>query len=432
MDYRIYPPEELIEEALIKLPQSKSILNRRLLLATLAGDAAGFPAPEGEESRDIIVMRSALEAIASTTPGEMTINIGESGSAMRFLTAVLAARPGCDVLLTGEPGVIRRPVGGLVEALRSCGAQIEYTDAEGHLPLRIHGCELTGGVAEIDPSLSSQYVSALLMVGPLMKEGLILKFKGEITSLPYVKMTVGMMQNRGIDVTLSPLMAIVKPGKYGSNGDLTESDWSAAAFWYEIVALTAGWITLEGVKAPGDSLQGDAAAARFFECLGVMTEVSEIHPFCVELSPSPDLYGRLDLDLSDYPDLTPALTVTCCMLGIPFKFTGLAALKIKECDRLVALIEEMEKVGCTIENLRDSGMEWDGKRHPIIAMPEFDPRGDHRLAMAFAPVAAYIPGIVIKDTQCVDKSYPGYWDDLRSVGFRTVDPSLPVEEPTAE
>lgn len=430
MDYRIYPPEELIEEGVATLPSSKSMLNRRLVLDLLAGKPV-VASPQGQESDDIRVMRSAVDSIASCKGGEIEINVGESGTALRFLCAVIASRPGCNAVLTGQPGLLRRPVRDLVEVLRRCGAEIKYLGEEGYAPLRITGLPLSGGEVEVDATVSSQFVSALLMVAPLMTLGLKIKLLGEPASLPYIKMTVEMMRRRGIEVDLFPLSIEVKSGEYLHVDEPVEADWSAAAFWCEVVALTAGWVTLDGeggarLPLPGDSIQGDASAARFFEALGVLTEPSEETTGAVALTPSPEVFGRLDLDLNDYPDLAPALTVTCCMLGVPFRFVGLKSLAIKETDRLTALAEEMDKVGCNVEKIRDYGLEWDGKRHPLISLPEFDPRGDHRLAMAFAPAAAYLPGIVVKDAGCVTKSYPGYWDMLRSLGFQTVDPSLPV------
>ncbi len=436
MDYRILPPEELIEEGVAALPPSKSIMNRRLLMAALT-PGAPLPPARDDECLDIKVMRSAVGAILSSGGGRVEINAGESATALRFLCSLAAVRPGCDVVLTGEPGLLRRPVGDLVDALRSCGAEIEYLAGEGHAPLRVVGAALDGGEVEIDPSVSSQFVSSLMMAAPLMKRGLKIRFLGEPVSLPYIKMTAAMMRRRGVDVDLAPLSAEVAPGVYSDTVSDQEADWSAAAFWYEVVALTAGWVTLKGegdvsFPMPGDSIQGDAAAARFFECLGVLTEASEDIPGGVALSPSPEVFGRLDLDLKDYPDLAPALTVTCCMLGVPFRFVGLSNLAIKESDRLQALVEEMDKVGCVLSRIRDYGIEWEGKRHPLAALPEFDSRGDHRLAMAFAPVAAYVPGIVVKDAGCVAKSYPGYWDTLRSLGFQTLDPSAPVPESALE
>lgn len=425
MIYQINPPEELIEEGRICLPPSKSMLNRALLLNALRGAEAGESAPfcgeEGERtatlSDDVRVMSEALALLSRSADAPCEINLGESGTALRFLTAYAACCPGIDVTLTGAEGLSRRPVGLLVDALRSCGASVEYLGREGYAPLRVKGAILRGGELRVDATVSSQFISALMMVAPLMSAPLTIAFEGEPASLPYIKMTAEMMRRRGVAVEMNPLSVAVTGGSYRPVAEKIEGDWSAAAFWYEVVALTAGWINLVNLPLPSDSIQGDAAAARFFEMLGVLTDPSEEEEGAIALSPSPEVFGRLDLDLNDYPDLAPPLTVTCCMLGVPFRFVGLKALGIKESDRLQALVEEMERIGCTLEKIRDFGLEWDGKRHPMVTMPVFDPRGDHRLAMAFAPAATYIPGILVRDAECVSKSYPGYWDALRSLGF---------------
>lgn len=438
VDYKILPPEELIEEGIVRLPISKSVLNRRLLLTSLTPGGV-LSAPKGEECVDIIVMRSALDALASTKSSDVVeINVGESATALRFLTAVCASRTKCETVITGLPGLLRRPVGELVDVLRRCGAKIQYIGEKGFAPLSIVGCKLEGGEVNIDATISSQFISALMMVAPLMSKGLKINFDGEPASLPYIKMTAEMMRRRGADVTLYPTGVTIAEGGYTLVEDDDEADWSAAAFWYEVVALTAGWVTLRGESAPmrdpSSSLQGDSAAASFFERLGVLTgepEDEDGNPTGEEgiaLSPYPEIFGRLDLDLNDNPDLAPALTVTCCMLGVPFHFVGLKALSIKETDRLQALVEEMDKVGCCVEKIRDFGLEWDGKRHPLTEIPVLDSRGDHRLAMAFAPIAAYVPGIVVKNAGCVSKSYPAYWQSLRSLGFQTLDPSAEVEK----
>ena len=469
MIYRIFPPDELIEEGLVSLPPSKSILNRRLIIDALAAPGAPCaeataasseatpaaqprPALSGDrpctadfpdspdpapEAVDVQIMRSCVDAITSSVKGTMELNVGESGTALRLLTALLATRPeGEEYILTGQPGLLHRPMAPLVDALRTLGADIRYLDREGFAPLRIASRPLPGGCVCIDASLSSQFVSALMLVAPGMKQGLRIDFDGEPASLPYIKMTAAMMRHRGSQVDLSPLAVDIKPGQYHPDTEEVEADWSAAAFWYETVALTAGWITLTGdpgtTLLPLDqSVQGDARAAEFFECLGVLTEPSEEHDNALSLSPSPEVYGRLDLDLRDYPDMAPSLAVTCCMLGVPFKFVGLEALAAKETDRLTAIVEEMEKVGCTVERIRDYGLEWEGRRHPITTMPIFDPHGDHRMAMALAPIAAYIPGILLADPDCVAKSYPTFWANLRSLGFTIEEASSPLKSPAS-
>jgi 3-phosphoshikimate 1-carboxyvinyltransferase len=432
MNFIVYPPQELIEDGVVSVPLSKSMLNRAFVLSCLTSGSE-IPEAQGEECGDVMVMRKAVLALQndgnSDDSNPLMINVGESGTALRFLCGLVASRPGRPVVLSGMPGLLRRPLAGLVDALRLCGAEIHYLKEEGYAPVLIRGKALVGGELTIDPTISSQFISSLMMVAPLMEQGLKLRFDAEPVSLPYLKMTAEMMRRRGADVDMLPLGVEVAHGSYQPVQETVEGDWSAAAFWYEVVALTAGWISVKGLQMPETSIQGDAIAAKFFECLGVTTEASEEVEGAVALCPSPEVYGRLDLDLTDYPDMTPSLTVTCCMLGVPFKFVGLKSLAIKECDRLHALQEEMAKVGCMLEELSDFGLEWDGKRKPITTMPIFDPRGDHRLAMAFAPISAYIPGIGIRDVQSVYKSYPEYWQLLGSLGFKFIDPDkLPKSE----
>lgn len=452
MNYRILPPEELIEDGLVALPPSKSILNRRFVLDALTPGPTPLAAYElppvlaeaehPEDSRgasfgsnapdaaDVVIMRDAVEALPFREgSGTVQLNCGASASALRFLIAYCAVNEGTTAILTGLPRLLERPVAPLVDALRSIGGEVEYLEKEGCAPLKIVGKKLDGGVVGLDATLSSQFASALMMVAPTMTNGLRINFEGEVSSLPYIKMTAAMMRRRGIELEVAPLYVEIPSGEYHATEEVIEADWSAAAFWYEITALTAGWISLNLTE---DSIQGDARAREFFEQLGVLTEPSEDYPGMLSLSPSPEVFGRLDLDLTDYPDLAPALAVSACMLNVPFKFVGLKNLSIKESDRLQAIVDEMDKVGCIVEKIRDYGLEYEGKRHPIAAVPEFDPRGDHRLAMALAPVAAYIPGIVLNNADCVDKSYPAYWDNLRSLGFTLLDPSEPIPEPEEE
>ncbi len=409
MDYRVFPPEEIIEEGVIELPLSKSISNRALVLAALT-EGAPYP-PRLADCTDTQVLAAALR---QGLTGE--VNVGGAGTAMRFLAAYYAATPGADIFLDGDERMRQRPIRQLVDALRACGAEIEYAGEEGFPPLKIKGKRLKGGRVTVDATVSSQFVSALLMVAPTMDEGLTLELDGEPVSLPYILLTVGMMEDRGAEVDRSPLTISVAAGRYrAAEADDAEADWSAAAFFYEITALSAGWLTLRDLRT--DSRQGDRRAAEYFERLGVITAPSEEIEGAVDLQPSPDLFGRLEADLSDTPDLAPALVVTASLLGVPFRLTGLQSLGIKECDRLQALVEEMEKVGVRVEKIRDFGLEWDGSRHPVFEVPVFDSRGDHRMAMALAPAAVYLPGAVVRGAETVAKSFPAYWDALRALGF---------------
>ena len=405
MDYRIFPPEEILETS-VALPLSKSISARALIMAAL-----GSSAPE--ELADCADTRAMTDALASDSE---TVNIGHAGTAMRFLTAYYAATPGKNVILDGSERMRQRPIGVLVDTLRRLGAEIEYLGEEGLPPLKIEGKRLTGGEIEIDSSVSSQFVSAVLMVAPTMADGLTVKLAGETVSMPYIKMTAAMMRDRAIDVEIERDTITVRPGHYDSCAAAVERDWSAAAFWYEIAALTAGWVTLPDLHPR--SIQGDSALADIYPRMGVLTEWTDEG---AELSATPDLYSRVDLDMTDMPDLVQSVAVTACAIGLPFRLTGLSTLRHKETDRLEALSRELLKIGCVIEIESDSVISWEGRRLPVNEMPEIDTYNDHRMAMSFAPLAVFVPGIVIRDAEVVEKSYPGFWHDMRQAGFTITD-----------
>jgi len=404
MNYRIYPPEELIETE-ITLPLSKSISNRALILDALTPDAVH---PEVAKCDDTDVMLSAL-----ADPAAESIDIGAAGTAMRFLTALMAASEGRTVTIDGSDRMRQRPIGPLVDALRKLGADIDYAGQEGFPPLTIRGRRLTGGSISIDSSVSSQYISALLMIAPVMEHGLELTLEETVTSRPYIEMTIGMMRARGAVVEASPSCIKVAPGTYVAVDESVEADWSAASYWFEIAALSSGFITLRGLR--GKSLQGDAAVAKLMEVTGLSHEWQP--DGSLELLPTPDPGARLVADMSGTPDIVQTLAVTCCLLAIPFRFGGLHTLRIKETDRLAALSDELIKMGFPIETDGDDEIMWDGRRYPVYEAPAIDTYADHRMAMAFAPAALYFPGLQINDVEVVSKSYPGFWDDLRQAGF---------------
>lgn len=363
---------------------------------------------------DTAVMLHALDSTDSV------INAADAGTAMRFLTAYFACQEGRTVTIDGTERMRRRPIGPLVEALRHCGAEIDYAGEEGFPPLTIKGKQLCGGEISIDATISSQFISALLMIAPRMTNGLRLSLVGEAASLPYIDLTLSMMQLAGADAERIVNIINVTPGTYTNATQLkAEKDWSAAAFWYEIEALTCGFTTLSGLDI--NSHQPDRRAVEIFTQLGVTTSEGEESPEDIDLAGAPDVSPRLTADMSATPDLVPAVAITCAMNGVPFRLSGLESLKIKECDRFSALATELLKVGVEVENVDNHTMIWDGRRRPILELPEFDTYGDHRMAMALAPVATYIPGIVIRNIEVVGKSYPTFWDHLQQAGF-TINP----------
>lgn len=431
MDLRILPPEGLLETSL-KLPLSKSMSARAIIINALTPGSA--PLEHVAECDDTQALTQALYGPGAQERGHRRVDVGAAGTTMRFLTAYYAATPGADVTLDGTERMRQRPIGLLVDALRQLGADITYEGAEGFPPLHIRGRRLEGGSVELDATVSSQYISALLMTAPAMARGLELHLRGDITSLPYIRMTLAMMQRMGGvegtftagpggTVTVPPATYTLPAAPVGIEGD-----WSAAAAWYETVALSAGIVSIDNLQS--DSCQGDRCLSRLMERLGVDTLWEGLgHDSITYLTPNPDADARAAIDFSDCPDLAQYITVTCVMLGIPFSFTGLHTLAIKETDRIEALRAELLKTGAVLESPAPGTLEWDGRRHPIQEMPVFETYHDHRMAMALAPVALYIPGIVIRDAQVVTKSYPGYWHDMRAAGFTLLDAAL---DPPAE
>lgn len=424
MDYRLLPPDEL-PEAEVRLPLSKSMSNRALVINALMGTST----PEGAIARcdDTAAMLKALAEDADT------VDVDGAGTAMRFLTAYFAGSAGKAVTLTGNDRMKHRPIGPLVDALRSLGASIEYLGEEGFPPLRITGTKLRGGALTIDASMSSQYVSALLLVAPYMEQGLDLTLESGIGSMPYIDLTIAMMRLAGAQAERERLSIAVAPGAYRAPISAVEADWSAASFWYEIEAVSSGFFTLLGLEK--DSAQGDAVVADIYADLSVTTGFTpdyEGHGPAAELVASPDLAPRFVRDMASNPDLALPVVVTCALIGVPFHISGLSTLRIKECDRLAALQTELKKIGVECNIISDHTLEWDGMRRPLLGLPEFDTYGDHRIAMAFAPVSIYIPGIKIRDVEVVSKSYPHFWEHLKEAGFTLVDGDVTPDQLFAE
>lgn len=404
MNCRVFPPDEMLETQ-VSLPLSKSISNRALVINALTDGA--LPLKKVAKCDDTDVMVAALSS------DEACVNIGAAGTAMRFLTAYYSSQPGREIVIDGTERMRHRPIAVLVDALRACGATIEYVGEECYPPLRISGKKLHGGDITLSASVSSQYISALLMIAPMMEQGLRLTLEGDIISRPYIMMTLSMMRQWGVESEFVGNTITIAPQKYAPVDFEVEADWSAASYWYEIAALSSGDVSLQGLNSK--SVQGDSEISKYFENLGINTHFNDE---MVELEPSPDLVPRLNIDLSDQPDLAQTIVVTSCMLGVPFHITGLSTLKIKETDRLEALRTEMLKLGMVLTIERDSELIWDGTRRPIYEFPVIDTYEDHRMAMAFAPVSIFIPGIVINNIEVVSKSYPDYWQHLQDAGFK--------------
>ncbi len=401
--------------AKINLPSSKSLSNRAMLLCALSG--VGSSAERISSCDDSYVMWRALRERPET------VDIMAAGTAMRFLTAFFATCPGEEHILTGTERMRQRPIGVLVDALRALGADIEYVDNEGFPPLRIRGKELQGGSLSLPASVSSQYISALLMIAPLMREGLRLELVGDIISRPYILMTIHMMRTFGADVEWEEGNVIRTAHKDYAEDVIypIESDWSAASYWYEILALTPdaeATVTLPYLYK--ESLQGDSRVSDFFKPLGVDTTFDEEHEQVILTKRALSAEERqtsYELDLVNQPDLAQTLVVTCALLQRPFRFTGLRSLRIKETDRMDALRNELAKFGIALGIEGDEALFINsyGNQPPRYNGTPIATYHDHRMAMAFAPACILFPDLLIADPEVVSKSYPHFWDDLASL-----------------
>lgn len=404
MTYTLTAPTHI--DTRILLPASKSISNRALILHALCG---GQTRPENlSDCDDTRVIIQALENDPET------VDIMAAGTAMRFLTAYYSLVPGTHVL-TGTARMKQRPIRILVNALRTLGARIEYTEQEGFPPLKITGSPLRGGSVTLDGQVSSQYISALMMMAGATEEGLTLHLTGDIVSRPYIGLTMKLMQDYGGTASWTSDNSIrIEGGGYRDVPYRIEGDWSAASYWYEIAALCPdARITLPALF--GHSPQGDSKGAALFEKIGVKTTFKADG---VELASIPARAARLDENLVEMPDLAQTFVVTCCMKGIPFTFGGLQSLRIKETDRMAALATELGKLGFVLHAEGDHTLRWDGARCQPQPQPVIQTYEDHRMAMSFAPASLVLPQVRIAHPEVVSKSYPHYWADLAAAGFR--------------
>ena len=389
----------------ILLPSSKSISNRALIINSLGKGT--HPLENLSECDDTQVMVRALQA----SPDE-TIDIMAAGTAMRFLTAYLSVTPGKRII-TGTQRMQQRPIQVLVNALRELGAEITYTANEGFPPLQITGSTLDKGSIQLPGNISSQYISALLMIAPTLTNGLTVRLTGEIISRPYIQLTLQLMNDFGANAHWTKENELrVEPQPYRSIPYYIESDWSAASYWYQIVALAPeAKVFLPGLQE--GSYQGDSKVAELFHLLGVETTYQKEG---VTLSKGSIKTERMEYDFVNQPDLAQTFVVTCALLGIPYRFTGLQSLKIKETDRISALVKEMQKLGFVIKETKNSILSWEGERCSR-EKGAIDTYEDHRMAMAFAPASLKLSDIFINHPQVVSKSYPRYWENLQTAGF---------------
>ena len=404
MKYHLSKTDKTIKGS-IDLPSSKSIANRALIIHALS--YSPYDLKNLSVSDDIEVMQQVLNSNTNR------FDIGHAGTAMRFLTAFLSQIVG-EWTITGSERMKQRPIHVLVDALTELGAKIEYLGNEGFPPLKIWGSHLKGKVLELDGSISSQYISALLMIAPVIEGGLTIRLKNKITSRPYIELTLKLMKQFGVSSVWNGNEIRVEEQSYRAREFTVEADWTGASYWYQLAALAdEAQIELKNLQLM--SLQGDCEIAGWFKDFGVDSKATAEG---VIITKSADIQPKnLSLNLIENPDVAQTMAVLCVLKQVPFHFTGLETLKIKETDRIVALQNELARLGAKITEPKHGELEWDGSFPlPKVEVPCIATYHDHRMALAFAPAAMFQP-TDIDDPMVVSKSYPQYYEHLKQVGF---------------
>ena len=402
----IEAPERIT--ATVALPASKSISNRALIVNALAANPCSLQSLSASD--DTTTLKNAL-----SHPEATSVNIGAAGTAMRFLTAFFATIQGHTVTLDGSERMRQRPIAPLADALRFLGADISYCNKEGFPPLRISGRRLVPRHLRIDGSLSSQFASAILMIAPIMGD-MHISITGKALSLPYIDMTLAIMRQFGITAHRHGLDIDIAKGNYCHSGDFSvESDWSAASYWFAISALCPqSSISLTGLNQT--SVQGDSAILSYLPQIGLQAAWQA--DGTLHLSHNGSTTDFFEADFSGTPDIAQTFITMLCLLGIKFRLHGLSNLKIKETDRLAAMVTEMAKIGFTLSAGSDT-IAWLGQKCQVTqATPVFDTYKDHRMAMSMAMAATRFGKVIISEPSVVTKSYPDFWNDLAKAGFK--------------
>ncbi|GHT22226.1 3-phosphoshikimate 1-carboxyvinyltransferase [Bacteroidia bacterium] len=388
----------------VNLPLSKSISNRLLIIRALSDEKATSAGIS--DSDDTRVLFRGLQSKSET------VDVGHAGTSMRFLTAYFAATAQKKII-TGSARMQERPIRDLVEALNQLGADIRYLGKEGFPPVQTSDKKLSGNAVHINGNISSQFITALLLIAPALPNGLAIHINGELVSKSYVKMTLALMLQAGVSAKIDQQAITVAAQKYSAEGIECERDWSAASYWYEIAALSNdAHIQLTGITA--DSLQGDAVIARIFAQLGVETVFYSGGAYLRKGQPQSP--AHFEFDFINAPDIAQTVAVCLCMKNIPFRLTGLKTLRVKETDRIAALQNELGKFGFPLKEPQAGVLEWDGERRSPQKAIRIATYHDHRMAMAFAPTAIVFPEIGIENPDVVSKSYPQFWEALEGAG----------------
>lgn len=408
MNLQLHIPTQPIQGE-IHLPGSKSISNRILVIKALSG--LDFSIQNLSDSDDTTHLKEALENYSTKS----IINVGHAGTDMRFLTAFLSLKNG-EYELTGSERLQQRPIKDLVDTLRIHGADIQYKKHEGFPPLKIKGKQLQGGSVEISGKVSSQFITALLLIAPYLKNGLELIIKDELVSQPYVHMTIELMKEFGASVTWNDNKIMVSPIPYNYHKKefIVESDWSAASYYYSLVALSKPRTQLTIKSLFKNSLQADAAGEIIYKNFGIETNFSDNEITISKISETSS--SELKLDFIQCPDIAQTIVCTCIGLEVPFHFTGLQTLKVKETDRIVALQNELKKFGYFMETT-DNSMQWQKVKSVPTDNLSIATYNDHRMAMCFAPLCLLHENIIIENAEVVSKSYPLFWKHLKTIGI---------------
>lgn len=404
MKLQLSPATEVDTTISITITGSKSETNRLLILQALYPELS---IENGSNSDDSQLLQKALSS------SQKSIDIHHAGTAMRFLTAYFSTQEHREVILTGSTRMQQRPIAVLVEALRQLGAEISYVNEEGYPPLRIKGKKFTTKKVSIQAGVSSQFISALLLIAPALPQGLELQLIGTITSRPYIEMTLAQLASIGVQYRFNGNTITVQPlSKISSSKCTVESDWSSASYYFGFVALSNNAkVTLRSFQKR--SLQGDMALVELYKSLGVTTTFSEENSITLQKY-NGLLTQHFEADLTETPDIAQTIAVTCFGLGISCKLTGLHTLKIKETDRLQALKNELEKLGGQVK-ISENSLEivQSSTLHEHRSIKTYQ---DHRMAMAFAPLAQKVP-LYIENAGVVSKSYPSFWTDVKKLGI---------------
>ncbi len=386
----------------IVLPASKSISNRVLIINAVSNSFE--PVKNLSDCDDTKTIQQILFSNTNT------FDVGNAGTAMRFLTAYLSKIVG-EWTLTGSKRMQQRPIGVLADALNSLGAQISYLGEEGYPPLKILGSNITGSEVTIPADTSSQFISALLLIAPSLADGLRIHLKGDIVSKSYIMLTLRTMGDFGIKWEWKKNTITIPKQNYNIMPCTIEGDWSAASYWFSFMAVSGGGkLYLDGLKR--HSTQGDSSLIPLFEQLGVKTQFSRRGMF---IEKTEYRSKKLNIDFTDIPDLAQTFAVCAALKNIPFHFSGLKTLKIKETDRITALINELRKLGYILTSPNDNELVWNGEMCEPQENIIIDTYDDHRMAMAFAPAVMIFPQITIKNPEVVSKSYPNFWEDLKLI-----------------